>query len=88
MALELEGLNPQNLIKALYCAGAKGQDIREAAEKYNISEMILAAGFKKSKAECSDMVADAQAYTPVGLGPSFATPVSTRGGSLASPSRP
>lgn len=86
--LELEGLNPQNLIKALYCAGAKGQDIREAAQKYNISEMILAAGFKKSKAECSDMVADAQAYTPVGLGPSFATPVSTRGGSFASPSRP
>lgn len=87
-SLELEGLNPQNLIKALYCAGANGQDIREAAEKYNISEMILAAGYKKSKAECADQVADTQAYTPAGnLGPSFATPTRGRNGSFASPSR-
>ena len=60
--MKLEGLNPQNLVKALYCAGAKGQDIRAAAEKWNISEVILAAGFKKSIAECNDV--DTQAYTP------------------------
>ena len=79
--LELEGLNPQNLIKALYCAGAKGQDVREAAEKYNISEVIVAAGYKKSKAECGDQVADSQAYTPVAAGgPSFSTPQGGRGG--------
>lgn len=87
--LELEGLNPQNLIKALYCAGAKGEDIRAAAEKYTLSEVIVAAGYKKSKAECGDQVADSQAYTPVGeQGPSFATPTHGRSGSLASPSRP
>jgi hypothetical protein len=86
--LELEGLNPQNLIKALYCAGAKGQDIREAAEKYSISEVIVAAGYKKSKAECGDQVADSQAYTPVDSGPSFSTPVVRRSGNLASPSQP
>ncbi|KJR97823.1 MAG: hypothetical protein VR65_22660 [Desulfobulbaceae bacterium BRH_c16a] len=90
--LDLEGLNPQNLIKALYCAGAKGQDVTEAAEKWDISEVIVTAGFKKSVAECGDQVADAQAYTPAGAqGPSFTTPrrVRTRTGwQHASPSRP
>ena len=86
--LELEGLNPQNLIKALYCGGANGQDIREAAERFSISETILAAGFKKSVAECGDQVADSQAYTPADRGPSFTTPRRVRNGSFASPSRP
>ena len=86
--IELEGLNPQNLIKALYCAGANGQDIREAAEKYDISETIIAAGYKKSVAECADVVADAQAYTPGDRGPSFTTPRRVRRGWYASPSRP
>ena len=88
--LDLEGLNPQNLIKALYCAGANGQDIRDAAEKYDISEPVLAAGYKKSVAECADQVADAQAYTPGdrGRGPSFTTPRRVRRGWYASPSRP
>lgn len=86
--LGLEGLNPQNLIKALFCAGAKGQDIRDAAEKYDISETVLAAGFKKSVAECGDRVADSQAYTPVDRGPSFTTPRRVRNGWYASPSRP
>jgi len=90
--LDLEGLNPQNLIKALYCAGVNGQDIREASEKWDISEVVVTAGFKKSKVECGDQVADTQAYTPTGdQGPSFATPrrVRTRTGwQHASPSRP
>lgn len=86
--LELEGLNPQNLIRALYCAGASGQDIREASERYGVSETVLAAGYKKAVAECSDQVADAQAYTPGGRGPSFATPRRVRHGWYASPSRP
>jgi hypothetical protein len=79
--LALEGLNPQNLVKALYCAGANGQDIRDAAEKYSVSEVILAAGYKKSVAECGDVVADTQAYTPAGnRGPSFTTPRRVRAG--------
>jgi len=86
--LDLEGLNPQNLIKALYCAGANGQDIRDAAEKYDISETILAAGYKKSVAECADQVADSQAYTPGDRGPSFTTPRRVRHGWYASPSHP
>jgi hypothetical protein len=66
--LKLEGLNPQNLIKALYCAGANGADIAEAAKQYDTSDMILTAGFKKATEECADQVADAQAYTPVAPG--------------------
>ncbi len=86
--LKLEGLNPENLVKALYCAGAKGQDIRDAAKKYDISELIVAAGFKKSVAECADKVADSQAYTPVATGPSFTGPSTGPSGTFASPSAP
>ncbi len=66
--LDLEGLNPQNLVMALYCAGVKGQDIRDAAANHDISELIVTAGYKKSVVECSDVVADSQAYTPVARG--------------------
>lgn len=87
--LEIQGLNPQNLVRALFCAGANGQDIRAAAEKYKITEPIVAAGYKKSIDECGDRVADSQAYTPVGGGPSFSTPSGGggRSGSYASESR-
>ena len=66
--LDLEGLNPQNLVMALYCAGVKGQDIRDAAANHDISELIVTAGYKKSVVECSDVVADSQAYTTVARG--------------------
>lgn len=59
---EIEGLNPQNLVKALYCAGVNGIDIRAAAKKYKISEGIVIAGHKQSVAECGNKVVDAQAY--------------------------
>lgn len=85
LGLKIEGLNPQNLVRALYCAGASGQDIRAAAEKYSISEPIIAAGYKKSIDECGDRVADSQAYTPVAAGPSFATPTGGRNGRFVSP---
>jgi len=85
--LQLEGLNPENLVKALYCAGAKGQDIRTAAKKWNISEIIVAAGYKKSIAECDNVIADSQAYTPVATGPGFVTTSGGDSGSFfASPS--
>jgi hypothetical protein len=57
-------LNPQNLIKALYCGGVRGDDIRAAANKAGISDMLVVAAFEQSVAECGDQVADAQAYTP------------------------
>jgi len=69
--LQFDGLNPANLIKALYCAGAQGQDIQTAADKWGISEVIVAAGYKKSISECSDQLADSQPFTPVGTGTSF-----------------
>ncbi len=84
--LALEGLNPQNLVVALYCAGVKGQDVREAAVNHDISEMIITAGYKKSVAECGDAVADSQAYTPVTSGFSGGKSAGGGGGSFASPS--
>lgn len=84
VGLEIEGLNPQNLVRALYCAGASGQDVRAAAEKYKITEALIAAAYKKSIDECGDRVADSQAYTPVATGPSFATPTGGRTGSFSS----
>ncbi len=62
-------INPQNIVKALYCAGIGGQDVYEAAAKSNISEMIVTAGFKKSVEECGDRVVDTQPYTPGNRGP-------------------
>ncbi len=81
--LSLDGLNPQNLVRALFCAGAEGKDIRDASKKWEISDLIVAAGYKKSVAECGAMVADAQAFTPIG--PSFARPTNGGGGTTISP---
>ncbi|MDR3089626.1 MAG: hypothetical protein LBU39_07410 [Desulfobulbaceae bacterium] len=85
--LALEDLNPQNLIKAMYCAGYKGDDIKKACDQFEISELVLIAGFKKSKEECSDQVTDTQAYTQA-AGPSMAGVPSpgSGGSSYASPS--
>ncbi|WP_136805361.1 hypothetical protein [Desulfosediminicola flagellatus] len=70
--LNLEGLNPQNLIKALYCAGIKGEEVRSVAAEYNVSEMIVEAGYEKSVAECLDKLEDPQPYTEAQQkGPSF-----------------
>jgi hypothetical protein len=85
--LKLTALNPQNLLKALYCSGADGDDIKIGADANDISEIIVVAAFKKSVVECGDAVADSQAYTPGG--PSFAGPPGGGGGggnSFASPS--
>jgi hypothetical protein len=68
--LEIEGMNPQNLTAALYCAGAKPEDIRVAATNNGISDIVLVAGFETAKTVCGDDIADTQAFTP--LGPAFA----------------
>jgi hypothetical protein len=67
-SLDISTVNPQNLVKALYCAGVKGQDVYTACQNNNISELILAAGFEQSKVECEDRVTDTQPYTPAGGG--------------------
>ena len=77
-ALEVEGINPQNLVAALYCAGAKPEDIRVAADDAGVSDMILVAGFETAKTVCGDEIADTQAYTPTG--PNFASVPGGNGG--------
>ena len=62
--LAIEGMNPQNLIKALYCAGADGDDIGKASLDNGISDLILTAAYEKSVDECQDQMADTQAYKP------------------------
>ena len=70
--LQFEELNPQNLVKAMYCGGIRGDDIRTAGQKYDVSDLIIVAGYKKSVEECGDKVVDTQAYTPVASVISFA----------------
>lgn len=70
--LKVSWLNPQNLIKALYCAGLKGEEIRSVAAEYDVSEMIVEAGYEKSVAECLDKLEDPQPYTEANQqGPAF-----------------
>lgn len=65
-SLDIATVNPQNVVKALYCSGVSGEDIYNAAQTNGVSELIVAAGFKKSIEECADAVTDTQAYTPGG----------------------
>ncbi len=67
----LDGLSPQNLLKALYCAGADGNDISKAARDAGISEQILTAAYEKSITECQDQMTDTQALTSAAQGPNF-----------------
>ena len=66
----VEAINPQQLMAALYCAGAKHEDIRSASEDAGFSEMILVTGFETARTVCGDEITDTQAYTPIG--PNFA----------------
>ena len=63
--LKIAGINPQHLLKALYCEGTDGDDVKAAADSAGISDLILVAAFEKSLVECGDAVADSQAYTPI-----------------------
>jgi hypothetical protein len=86
--LAFESLNPQNLVKALYCAGVTEQEVHGIAEEHSLSELIVMAGYKKSVEECGDRVTDVQPYTPAGQqARSFGGPDSGQpGGLYASPS--
>lgn len=65
-ALEnVEGLNPQHFVAALFCAGYKPKPIHDAMQNAGISEMIVLAGFKTAKTVCGKELTDVQAYTPV-----------------------
>ena len=64
-ARSLEGMNLQKLVTVFYCAGVRGQDIRNAAADNEISETIVTAGYKASLVECRDAVVRSHGYTPV-----------------------
>ena len=64
VGLQVEGLNPVLLVQALYCAGASGPDVEQAAFAAGLSGLIISAAYKDSVASCGDAVADTQAYTP------------------------
>lgn len=61
-AKEMEGLNPQNLIAAAFCAGAKYQEISTASVDAGFSKMLLVAGYKTAMTVCGDIVTDVQAF--------------------------
>ncbi len=79
--------NPQRVLKALYCEGVDGEDIKKASNELDISDLILVSAFEKSIAECGDAVADSQAYTPIKVSfsglPSISSKTTSR---LSSPS--
>jgi hypothetical protein len=82
IAITLKGISYTSLIRALYCAGAKGEDIRAAAEKYNIPEKTVVVGYKQNIDECYKNSADSQRYNQ-----SFSEPSGSRNGTYASPSK-
>jgi len=86
--VQKKDLNHANLVKALYCAGALGADIQDAAKIMKVSEQMVTAGYKKSIVECEDAMADSQAFTPVGTGTSFVSVSGTGGGSIIIPASP
>ena len=86
--LQFEELNPQNLVKAMYCGGIRGDDIRTAGQKFDVSDIIIVAGYKKSVEECGDQIVDTQAYTPVASIVSFSGAPTLTTGTRASDSAP
>ena len=87
--LQFKELNPQNLVKAMYCSGIRGDDIRAAGQKHDVSDLIIIAGYKKSVEECGDQLVDTQAYTPVAARINFTGPATlSNGTNTASPSTP
>ena len=84
--MNVKGINPQNLVAAAYCAGAKHEDIRKASEDVGIPDMIIKKGWETAMTVCGDDIAATQAYTPLGPGFSDVPGGSTSGYSYGSPS--
>lgn len=84
--MNIEGINPQNLVAAAYCAGAKHEDVRSASVDVGIPEMIVVKGWETAMTVCGDEIADTQAYTPLGPGFSGVPGGSETGYTFGSPS--
>ena len=92
-AMKIEGLNPQDIVTALYSAGVIGSDIMAAAADNGISELMVDAGHKQFLEQSGDQVADTQAYSDNGRRvrrgpPTVVPPSGGRGRPFASPSKP
>lgn len=85
-AFLMTDVNPLQLVAALYCAQANPEDIRQSALNFDLSEMLLVAGYEQAKTVCGDELNDVQAYTPIS--PSFVGVPSgnDNGGTYGSPS--
>ena len=66
IALPIEGLEKEILIKALFCSGAKPEDVNNDAIKNDISEEIINDGYQLALTECSRRMEEYFNYTPVG----------------------
>jgi len=91
--LEIEEIPPQGMLKALYCSGADGDDIKTSALANGIPEPVIVAAYDKSVDECGDMIEAPEAYTPTAAGGFTGSPTpgsSPLGGTgnVASPSIP
>lgn len=67
ISITISGLNTQNIIRALYCAGADGWDIKKAAAKYGIPEATVVVGYKKNIDECTTTDAFSKTYYTGGV---------------------
>ena len=72
--INLYEINPQNVIRAMYCAGINGEHIEESALNYGLTKEIVSAGYKKSVDECREILVDSQGYIPASAGVNFGQP--------------
>ena len=66
IALPIEGLKKEVLIKALFCSGAKPEKVNSDALKNDISEEIINDGYQLALTECSRRMEEYFNYIPVG----------------------
>lgn len=84
--LYMEGMEFEDLIRAMYCAGIKGKDIKSAAILFQIPDTVVTAGYKRSVNECLGRIVNNDSYgetAPV----SFDGPPDPDAGEQVSPDR-
>lgn len=63
--LKFEELNPKDLVKAMYCSGIMGEDIRYAGERQDLAETIIVGGYKKAVEECREKIGFSLLFVPL-----------------------
>ena len=67
-------LNPKDLVKAMYCSGIMGEDIRYAGERQELAESIIVGGYKKSVEECREKLGYSLLFVPIPSGGTSMSP--------------